>query len=263
METTIFGRGADHQGKAAGAKARHIGTRPAHDLAAYAGDYENAAFGVMSIREEGGALHGRGAAWARSWRIGTMRPLNCLGSKTDCCNPRQKSRPIRTGKWHSSGAGLRGVLRLRRLHDVVNGDGRVPGSTPHSMTSRGTSRRHVFPNGILHQHDPPRLNPHAGHHSLPSPSKVNNRRQSRGLPVSGCLPPKDILVPIAEDFPKPRKSNARTSHNDGRRGLRPGGSWQCPVGKFKPALFRQRHAAGDNAGRSIKKPRVHALTAGA
>jgi hypothetical protein len=87
METTIFGRGADHQGKAAGAKARHIGTRPAHDLAAYAGDYENAAFGVMSIREEGGALHGRGAAWARSWCIGTMRPLNCLGSKTDCCNP--------------------------------------------------------------------------------------------------------------------------------------------------------------------------------
>ena len=43
------------------AKARHMGTRPAHDLAAYAGDYENAAYGVMSIRAEGGALH-----W--SWR---------------------------------------------------------------------------------------------------------------------------------------------------------------------------------------------------
>jgi CubicO group peptidase (beta-lactamase class C family) len=43
------------------AKARHVGTRPAHDLAAYAGDYEHAAYGVMSIRLEGGALH-----W--SWR---------------------------------------------------------------------------------------------------------------------------------------------------------------------------------------------------
>jgi CubicO group peptidase (beta-lactamase class C family) len=47
--------------KDARAKARHMGTRPAHDLAAYAGDYENAAYGVMSIRAEGGALH-----W--SWR---------------------------------------------------------------------------------------------------------------------------------------------------------------------------------------------------
>lgn len=43
------------------AKARHTGTRPAHDLAAYAGDYENAAYSVMSIRADGGALH-----W--SWR---------------------------------------------------------------------------------------------------------------------------------------------------------------------------------------------------
>jgi hypothetical protein len=47
--------------KDARAKARHTGTRPAHELAAYAGDYENAAYGAMSIREEGGALH-----W--SWR---------------------------------------------------------------------------------------------------------------------------------------------------------------------------------------------------
>jgi hypothetical protein len=47
--------------KDARAKARHMGTRPAHDLAAYVGDYENAAYGVMSIRAEGGALH-----W--SWR---------------------------------------------------------------------------------------------------------------------------------------------------------------------------------------------------
>ena len=47
--------------KDARAKARHMGTRPAHDLAVYAGDYENPAYGVMSIRAEGGALH-----W--SWR---------------------------------------------------------------------------------------------------------------------------------------------------------------------------------------------------
>jgi hypothetical protein len=47
--------------KDARAKARHMGTRPAHELAAYAGNYENAAYGVMSIKEEGGALH-----W--SWR---------------------------------------------------------------------------------------------------------------------------------------------------------------------------------------------------
>ena len=36
-------------------------TRPGHDLAAYAGDYEHPAYGVMSIKEQGGALH-----W--SWR---------------------------------------------------------------------------------------------------------------------------------------------------------------------------------------------------
>jgi CubicO group peptidase (beta-lactamase class C family) len=47
--------------KDARAKARHVGTRPGHDLADYAGDYENAAYGVMSIGAEGGALH-----W--SWR---------------------------------------------------------------------------------------------------------------------------------------------------------------------------------------------------
>jgi CubicO group peptidase (beta-lactamase class C family) len=43
------------------AKARHPNTRPAHELAAYAADYENPAYGVMSIIEQGGALR-----W--SWR---------------------------------------------------------------------------------------------------------------------------------------------------------------------------------------------------
>jgi CubicO group peptidase (beta-lactamase class C family) len=47
--------------KEARAKARHTGTCPAHELAAYQGDYENAAYGVMSIRAESGALR-----W--SWR---------------------------------------------------------------------------------------------------------------------------------------------------------------------------------------------------
>jgi CubicO group peptidase (beta-lactamase class C family) len=47
--------------KDARAKARHQGTRPAHELTDYEGDYENAGYGVMSIREETGALH-----W--SWR---------------------------------------------------------------------------------------------------------------------------------------------------------------------------------------------------
>ena len=42
-------------------KARHKNTRPAHDLAAYAGVYEHPAYGQMSIREQSGALH-----W--SWR---------------------------------------------------------------------------------------------------------------------------------------------------------------------------------------------------
>jgi CubicO group peptidase (beta-lactamase class C family) len=47
--------------KTAHRKARHEGTRPAHHLAAYAGDYEHPAYGVMSIEEQDGALH-----W--SWR---------------------------------------------------------------------------------------------------------------------------------------------------------------------------------------------------
>ena len=47
--------------KKAREKAQHPNTRPGHDLAAYAGDYENLAYGVMSIKEQGGALH-----W--SWR---------------------------------------------------------------------------------------------------------------------------------------------------------------------------------------------------
>jgi len=42
-------------------KVRQKNTRPAHDLAAYAGDYEHPAYGLMSITEQGGELH-----W--SWR---------------------------------------------------------------------------------------------------------------------------------------------------------------------------------------------------
>jgi CubicO group peptidase (beta-lactamase class C family) len=47
--------------KEARATVRHSGTHPAHDLAAYAGDYSHPAYGAMSIRVERGALH-----W--SWR---------------------------------------------------------------------------------------------------------------------------------------------------------------------------------------------------
>jgi CubicO group peptidase (beta-lactamase class C family) len=47
--------------KKAREKAQHPNTRPGHDLAAYAGDYENPAYGVMSIKAQGGVLH-----W--SWR---------------------------------------------------------------------------------------------------------------------------------------------------------------------------------------------------
>jgi Domain of unknown function (DUF3471) len=42
-------------------KARHTNTRPAHALAAYAGDYEHPAYGLMSIKEQGASLQ-----W--SWR---------------------------------------------------------------------------------------------------------------------------------------------------------------------------------------------------
>lgn len=42
-------------------KARNKDTHPAHELADYAADYEHPAYGVMSIEEQGGALH-----W--SWR---------------------------------------------------------------------------------------------------------------------------------------------------------------------------------------------------
>lgn len=42
-------------------KARHKNTQPAHNLAAYAGAYEHPAYGVMSVKEQDGALH-----WA--WR---------------------------------------------------------------------------------------------------------------------------------------------------------------------------------------------------
>jgi len=47
--------------KKAREKVRHANTRPAHDLAAYAGDYEHPAYGIMSIKEQNGDLH-----W--SWR---------------------------------------------------------------------------------------------------------------------------------------------------------------------------------------------------
>jgi CubicO group peptidase (beta-lactamase class C family) len=47
--------------KIAREKVRHTDTRPAHDLAAYAGDYQHPAYGLMSIKEQGGELH-----W--SWR---------------------------------------------------------------------------------------------------------------------------------------------------------------------------------------------------
>jgi CubicO group peptidase (beta-lactamase class C family) len=42
-------------------KARHKDTHPAHQLKAYAGDYEHPAYGTMSIKHQDGALH-----W--SWR---------------------------------------------------------------------------------------------------------------------------------------------------------------------------------------------------
>jgi hypothetical protein len=43
------------------AKARHAGTRPAHEFAAYIGDYEHPAYGVMTIAA--------GASWLSwSWR---------------------------------------------------------------------------------------------------------------------------------------------------------------------------------------------------
>jgi CubicO group peptidase (beta-lactamase class C family) len=42
-------------------KTRHANTRPAHEIAAYAGDYSDPAYGLISIRERDGTLH-----W--SWR---------------------------------------------------------------------------------------------------------------------------------------------------------------------------------------------------
>jgi CubicO group peptidase (beta-lactamase class C family) len=47
--------------KEARAKARHAGTRPTHELAAYVGDYEHPAYGVMTIVAQAGGLR-----W--SWR---------------------------------------------------------------------------------------------------------------------------------------------------------------------------------------------------
>ncbi|SDZ71360.1 protein of unknown function [Variovorax sp. YR266] len=48
-------------GKAAQEELHRTKTQPAHDLAAYAGSYEHPAYGLMSIKEQGGALR-----W--SWR---------------------------------------------------------------------------------------------------------------------------------------------------------------------------------------------------
>jgi hypothetical protein len=48
-------------------KARHKNTRPAHELAAYAGEYDHPAYGVMSVKIQSGELH-----WA--WR-GMFAPL--------------------------------------------------------------------------------------------------------------------------------------------------------------------------------------------
>jgi hypothetical protein len=53
--------------KEAREKARHKETRPAHALSAYAGHYAHPAYGVISVREQDGALH-----W--SWR-GMGAPL--------------------------------------------------------------------------------------------------------------------------------------------------------------------------------------------
>jgi CubicO group peptidase (beta-lactamase class C family) len=50
-----------HADRTARETVRHKNTRPAQELAAYAGDYEHPAYGLMSIREQGGELH-----W--SWR---------------------------------------------------------------------------------------------------------------------------------------------------------------------------------------------------
>jgi Domain of unknown function (DUF3471) len=47
--------------------ARHTNTRPAHDLAVYAGDYEHPAYGLMSIKEQGGKLH-----WSRRGMFAAM-----------------------------------------------------------------------------------------------------------------------------------------------------------------------------------------------
>jgi hypothetical protein len=53
--------------KEAWAKARHANTRPAHELSAYAGQYEHPAYGLMAIEHSDGALH-----W--SWR-GMFAPM--------------------------------------------------------------------------------------------------------------------------------------------------------------------------------------------
>jgi CubicO group peptidase (beta-lactamase class C family) len=70
--------------KEAREKARHKDTHPAHELADYAGDYEHPAYGVMSIREQGGALHW---SWRGmfAWCTAIMRRSNCPRCQTVCC----------------------------------------------------------------------------------------------------------------------------------------------------------------------------------
>ena len=64
-------------------KVRHTNTRPAHDLAAFTGDYEHPAYGIMSIKELGRALH-----WSRRGMLATMAHRKC---QTACCRTRWPS----------------------------------------------------------------------------------------------------------------------------------------------------------------------------
>ena len=66
-------------------KARHMNTRPAHDLTAYAGDYEHPAYGVMSIKEQGGDTALVVARHVRARCTGTTRRSNCRKCQTVCC----------------------------------------------------------------------------------------------------------------------------------------------------------------------------------
>lgn len=50
-------RAARHNAQASAGADRVLDTHPSHPLAAFVGDYDNAAYGVMEIRLEGGELH--------------------------------------------------------------------------------------------------------------------------------------------------------------------------------------------------------------